>query len=718
MLASVILTCGVRTAYGDWTNVWSDEFNGTSVDTSKWTYDLGGGGWGNAELEFYTNRTADAYVTNGSLHIRAKIENIGGYHYTSARLKTQGRFSKTRGMIEFRTKLPQGVGFWPANWMLGTNIASAGVGWPKCGEIDVMENNGSNAITVGGTIHYDSGGSDVYQTQSYNLPAPGDSVTNFHTYAIQWYTNSIVWLVDNVTVKTWTNWTSSLGPFPAPFDRPFFLLMNLAVGGNYVNNPSQASIDPNMPGEMQVDYVRVYDYVPVTSPPAIPTGLTATPGGSQIALNWNLSTNATSYTVKRATTSGGPYTSIANSTSTSYSDTGVVNCTTYFYVVSATNSLGESANSGEAPASLGSYTIAVNSGGSAATPFVADANFSGGTVATTALAITTTGVTNPAPQAVYQSERWGATTYTFGGLTTGTSYNVRLHFAEIYFSNVNLRKFNVSINGTQVLTNFDVYAASGGQYRAIVKQYTVTPNGSGQIIIAYTVGTADQPKSSGIEIILPSPTAPTGLGATPGDAQVALNWSTVTGATGYNVKRATISGGPYTSVTNGLTTTSYTDTGLVNGSNYYYVVSTLKGGCESTNSIQVTATPLTPFAQWQTLYFGNPTNANAAADGDPDGDGISNTNEFLAGTDPTNSASLFGITSVTTEGDDLRVTWMMGSSKTNALQATFGDVDGDYLTNFADIFTVTNTVGTSTNYLDAGATTNSPTRYYRVRLVP
>src|SRR5439155_2465894 len=144
------------------------------------------------------------------------------------------------------------------------------------------------------------------------------------------------------------------------------------------------------------------------------------------------------------------------------------------------NSYGESANSVEAGATAGSYSIAVNSGGSAAGTFLADTNFSGGTVATTAAAITTTGVTNPAPQAVYQSERWGATTYTFGGLTTGGTYNVRLHFAETYFSGANMRKFNVSINGTQVLTNFDVYAATGGQNRAIVKEYTITPDGSGQ----------------------------------------------------------------------------------------------------------------------------------------------------------------------------------------------------------------------------------------------
>ena len=664
LLNSLILFAALcRTAYGDWTNVWSDEFNGTSVDTSKWTYDTGGGGWGNNELEFYTSRTNNAYVAGGALHIRAQIENTNSagttYRYTSARMKTQGLFWKTYGWIEFRAKLPQGVGFWPATWMLGTNIASAGVGWPKCGEIDVMENKGTDAITLGGTIHYDSGGSDVYQTQSYNLPTPGDSVTNFHTYAIQWFTNSIVWLVDNVSVKTWTNWTSSLGPFPAPFDRPFFLLMNLAVGGNYVGNPSTNSINPYMPGEMQVDYVRIYDFVLPVVPPAMPTGLTATPGGSQVALNWNTSSNATSYNVKRATASGGPYTRIANPTTASYSDPGVVNCATYYYVVSATNSVGESANSGEASATMGSYSIAVNSGGGAASPFIADTNVSGGTIAApTGAAISTVGVTNPAPQAVYQTERYGTFTYTFGSLTTATAYKVRLHLAEYYFNTANARKFNVAINGTQVLTNYDIFAAAGGQNKAIVPEFTATPNGSGQIIIAYTVGTVDLPKSSGIEIILPPPAVPSGLTATAGDAQVALSWNAAPAAAGYNVKRATTSGGPYTTVTNNVTSTAYTDTGLANTTTYYYVVSTIKGGCESANSAEASATtPIQSFAQWQTQYFGSTNNPAAAADVDADGTGQNNMFKYVAGLDPTNPASVFvlNIATVTNQPSQLNL---------------------------------------------------------------
>ena len=722
IIAVLASLCGSPKLYADWTNVWSDEFNGAAVDTSKWTYDTGGGGWGNNELEYYTSRTNNAYVSGGLLHIRAQIENTNGNHYTSARLKTQGLFSKTRGWIEFRAKLPQGVGFWPANWMLGTNIASPGVGWPKCGEIDVMENKGTDPTTIGGTLHYDSGGADVYQAQSYDFLTPGDAVTNFHTYAIQWYTNSIVWLVDNVIVKTWTNWTSSLGSFPAPFDRPQFLLMNLAVGGNYVGNPSQASIDPYMPGEMQVDYVRVYDFITTASPPATPTGLTGTLNGSRVALTWNVSTNATGYKVKRSLASGGPYTTIATLASPTYMDAAVADCTTYFYVVSSTNAFGDSSDSVEASATPGPYSIAVDSGGPAVWTFLADTNFSGGNASTTANTITTTGVTNPAPQTVYRSERWGATTYTFGGLAPGTSYNVRLHFAEFYFGptnpgggGTNSRRFNVTINSTQVLTNFDIYAAAG-QNAAIVKEYTFTPNGSGQIIIAYSVGAADQPKCSGIEIIALSPTSPTGLNAIPGDGQVALSWNVAPGATGYNLKRTTVGGGPYSSVTNGLTSTIYTNTGLTNGTTYYYVVSTLKGGCESTNSAEVSVTPQSPFSSWQTSYFNCTGCPQAASSADPDGDGQNNMAEFLTGSDPTNSASSFKITSILAQGDDILVTWSCRGGRTNMVEKT-ADLGVSFSNLSANIILSGTALG-QTNYLDLGGATNTPLRAYRIRLVP
>ncbi len=247
-------------AYGNWNIVWSDEFNGTSINPNVWTYDTGAGGWGNNELEYYTSRSINSYVSGGLLHIVALKESYGGQSFTSARMKTQGLASWLYGRFEWRAKLPAGNGFWPALWFLGTNITS--VGWPGCGEMDVMENSGSALGQVQGSLH---SGSD--ETGFYYFPS-GDSVTNFHTYVLDWSTNAFLFYVDGHLYETQTGWSSSIGSYPAPFNQPCFIIMNLAVGGNYVGNPSTATISTNggFPGDMQVDYVRVYN---MTAPLAI-----------------------------------------------------------------------------------------------------------------------------------------------------------------------------------------------------------------------------------------------------------------------------------------------------------------------------------------------------------------------------------------------------------------------------------------------------------------
>jgi beta-glucanase (GH16 family) len=239
--------------YGDWRVVWSDEFNGPAINTNIWTFDLGNkDGWGNHELEYYTRSPDNAYVSDGLLHIVARQQSARGFSFTSARMKTQGLYSATYGRFEFRASLPAGAGFWPAIWMLGTNITQ--IGWPKCGEIDIVENKGSDLAFVQGSLH---SGSD--ETQVYTLP--GGSVTNFHTYVLEWTPNAISWYVDGLRYETQTNWSGSAEAYPAPFNQPFFIIMNLAVGGDYVGNPNVSRInrDSNFPGEMQVDYVRVYN---------------------------------------------------------------------------------------------------------------------------------------------------------------------------------------------------------------------------------------------------------------------------------------------------------------------------------------------------------------------------------------------------------------------------------------------------------------------------
>ncbi len=244
--------------YGDWNIVWSDEFNGSAIDASTWTYDLGNGGsnpgWGNSELEFYTARTNNVSVAGGLLHIVARKESTNGLSYTSARMKTQGLRAWKYGRFEWRARCPAGTGFWPALWLLGTNINT--VSWPGCGEIDVMETSGASLTNVQGSLH--SGGTNGDPTAIFTLP-DGGSMTNFHNYVLDWSTNAFLFYVDGHLYQSQTSWTSSVGTYPTPFDKPEFIILNLAVGGNYVGNPSLATINANggFPGEMQVDYVRV-----------------------------------------------------------------------------------------------------------------------------------------------------------------------------------------------------------------------------------------------------------------------------------------------------------------------------------------------------------------------------------------------------------------------------------------------------------------------------
>lgn len=258
--------------YGNMNIVWNDEFDGTAINNNIWTYDLGGGGWGNNELEFYTNCASNAFVQDGFLHIVARRESVGSYNYTSARMKSQGLYSFTYGRLEWRAQFPEGVGFWPALWLLGTNISS--IGWPKCGEIDVFENTGTNTTTVQSSIH--SGGD---ATGYYNFFDNG--VTNFHTYTLDWATNALLFYVDGHLFESQTNWTSSAGSYPFPFNQPFFIIMNFAVGGNYVSNPSVTDINTHstFPSEVLVDYVRVYN---TTAPFRLAISQTAT----NLLLTW------------------------------------------------------------------------------------------------------------------------------------------------------------------------------------------------------------------------------------------------------------------------------------------------------------------------------------------------------------------------------------------------------------------------------------------------
>jgi beta-glucanase (GH16 family) len=576
-----LLEAAAPTTHGQsLTLIWSDEFNSatsSNVDTTKWTFDTGNGsdtaagpGWGNDELEFYTGRTNNAYVANGVLHIHAQIESTNGFRYTSARLKTQGLFSTLYGRIEWRAKLPAGIGMWPALWMLGTNIVNNP--WPDCGEIDVVENNGAYPYYVQGSIH--AGGSDA---SAYYLFSEFGASTNFHAYALDWTPNSFTWSVDGTAYETQTSWTSSTGiPYPFPFNQPFFLLMNLAVGGDYVGNPDTNSINPSLPNEMQVDYVRVYQFVPIVSPlivSIIPTNGCVS-GGTAITIGGFNFQNGSTITMNG------------------------VNATSVTFINSNTLTAVTGANS------PGTYNVVVKTPGRPPTT-----------------------------------------------LTNGFTY-----------------------------TGPPVFAGPG----------SLTP---------------------AVE------------GAT-------LSWSAASGLPPlfYGVHEATNSGGEI----NPLLTTNALSVflPLFPGSNspitYFFKVNVVDGcSASDTNQVELSVQPLLDPNKsqvadgipnsWKQQYGLNPFDPTLAA-ADPDGDGLSTLQEFLLGTNPTDSSSPFHVAAITLQGPDVLITWLSVGGMTNAVESA-PDTSGSY-SNISGNIVITGTGLTMTDYLDAGAATNTTANYYRVRLVP
>jgi len=355
--------------------------------------------------------------------------------------------------------------------------------------------------------------------------------------------------------------------------------------------------------------VCVYGLLPTNCTiPTAPTNVSANAvSSSQVNLSWTASTASctVSYNIYRSTTSGfTPSTGnqIANGIfATTYSDLNAAPSTTYFYIVEGVDAAGASSPSNQATATTGAAitSIAINAGGPAVSPFLADEDFNGGATISHANTIDLSGVTNPAPIAVYQTGRDANFTYTIPGFAAGSSQTVRLHFAETFWSAAGSRLFNVSINGTQVLTNFDIFAAAGAKNKAVIEQFTENANSNGQYVIQFT-SVKDNSLVSGIEITSGAsctvPTAPTNLNATAtSSSQINLSWtaSTSSCAVTYNVFRSTTSGFTPSSsnqVASGVRTTSYSDTGLTASTTYYYLVEATNSAGTSGASNQASAT--------------------------------------------------------------------------------------------------------------------------------
>jgi beta-glucanase (GH16 family) len=256
LVSSVLALRSPSSASAAWQQVWSDEFNGTAIDTSNWGYEIGF--IRNSELQYYTSRPENARIESGNLVIECRRESYNGAQYTSASLNTQGKRSFRYGRIEMRAKLPYSKGLWPAFWTLGVNIST--VGWPACGEIDIMEMIGGGEgfdDKTYGTIHYDNGGHQG-NGSSYQLPT-GIFADAYHIFAVEWDSTNIKWFMDGVNFHTVNISNQSIY---SELHQSQYLLLNLAIGGSWPNSvgktPDASTV---LPQKYYIDYVRVYNWV-------------------------------------------------------------------------------------------------------------------------------------------------------------------------------------------------------------------------------------------------------------------------------------------------------------------------------------------------------------------------------------------------------------------------------------------------------------------------
>jgi beta-glucanase (GH16 family) len=698
------LLCGGSSVLAVTNLVWSDEFSGSSsnLDSTKWVFETSNGcpsncGWGNNEKENYTSRTNNAYVANGLLHIIALHDLSGSYPYSSARIKTQNKFSFTYGRVEFRAKLPgNGPYWWPACWLLGTNISS--VGWPACGEMDVMESKGSAPNEVWGTIHKDSSSNPgVDQAVGGTFTFSGDGTTNFHTYVLQWGVNSqgnsatISFGVDaNAPYETITSWSSSLGAYPEPFNQPFYIIMNMAVGGTFVGSPSTSAINSNstFPAEMDIDYVRVYQNAqPLQITSVSPTNGCSS-GGTTITISGsNFLTNTT------VTVGGVAATSIV-----------FVNTNTLTAITPANSS--------------GPMNVAVSA------PYIGPSG-----TTTTITTIVTSTLTNGFS---YLSG------LSFAGLSSATPGAGGATLTWSAASGQAPFTYNVFEASTSGGENFGSPILTTNSLSAFITPLSVGSNCSTTYYFIVRAvdgcGTSDtNTVEQAVQLTAPRP-AFAGLGGiTPAIEAATLNWSAASGISplNYNVYEATTSGGENfaspTLTTNGLSTFVSLYPGSNSPITYFFIVRALDGcGNIDSNVVEQSVRPLLDPTKsqvgdgipngWKQQYGFNPFDPTVA-NADPDGDGMSNLQEYLAGTDPTNGASFFHIISVAPQGNDMLITWMSGGGVTNVVQATTNLALG-----YSDISTDIVTAGTGTSltnsYVDPGGATNNPNQYYRIRLGP
>jgi len=238
----------------DWELAWSDEFDGPEIDKAKWKYETGGHGFGNNEQQFYTDRADNSFLDKGQLVIRAQPEKFKNRGYTSAKLQSVQAW--TYGRYEFKARLPKGKGVWPAIWMMPSDMKKYG-GWPQCGEIDIVEQLGHEPNRVYGTLHHGNPHPPAGKGASVALKQ-GSLTDDWHEYALEWFPGEMRWFVDGELYQVQNSWFTSGGggaAWPAPYDRDFYLQLNVAVGGGWPGNPDATTVWPQ---ELRFEYIRVF----------------------------------------------------------------------------------------------------------------------------------------------------------------------------------------------------------------------------------------------------------------------------------------------------------------------------------------------------------------------------------------------------------------------------------------------------------------------------
>jgi hypothetical protein len=587
------------TSLANWTLVWGDDFTGaanTAFNTANWSAQVvdntGQNPFGDGTIMSTTDSLSNVYLDgNGNLVIAMTYDAATGA-YDSARLNSVNPVGPY-GRIEARIMNPWAAGMGAAFWALGADNRT-GTPWPNCGELDIMESQAKDPGHTGSTIHgFETDSQTNYEygglSQGVDLPSGEQLNQAFHIYTVQWAPYHIQYFLDGVQYADES--ISDLGAADVwELNQPINFILSSGIGGNG-GTPDGLGF----PANLYFDYVHYYQWAAGAPNPV--TNLAATAASSNsVNLSWTASTTAgVTYDIYASTTSGftpGLSTLVASQVSgTSYLQTGLLPSTTYYYTVAASNFGGESAasNTSVATSAAGNSTgLQLSAAGYAAGSYMASNYVTGGnTNYHFGNVVNVAQVTNPAPQLVYDTERWAPATWTIPGFNAGGNYSVRLHFVEDTHNAAGVRNFNVAINGTTVLTNFDIFALAGAMNTAVTQEFAATADATGTITIATQAGTSTKsdlnPTISAIEITpavagtcAGEPYAPATVTATANSGfDISVSWAAVTPPTNCSVTY-TVYGGtaaiPTTVVASGLTGTSFDNTGLTENTTYYYTV--------------------------------------------------------------------------------------------------------------------------------------------------